>query len=800
MLRSIAVGLTALCGLAGCKFNETSGSSTYDGGFDAFAPQNPLLVATPASADFGMVDVGSRSAAKTVVVANVGPGTTGALGITLSGGGGFSIDTDGCTEMSLATTGSCSVSLRFAPKAVGLQSATLRVSGNPGGDAVVSLSGTGAGTGSLAIAPATDDYGPLAVGSTSAPFTFTVTNKGNAPTGAVTIALTGSDAEQFAAGPDLCTGKSLAPLASCTVAVSASPTTPGSKAATLTAQAAGENGTATASVTMNALAGPTFVINPPSYGFGPVVVGTPPGTGKTFTVENVSGVDAGVLPALALSGPNAQDFAIATNMCTTPLGPMGTCSFSLTFSPTTGMAESATLTASATGATSGQASVSGTGLAPAALTITPSSQPFAPLVQGAPASADVAFQVKNTGAVSTGMLTASLGGTNADQFGLGIDGCTGQTLGASGTCTVNAHFAPNLTGMPGGLQASLQVSGMPGGQTATTLTGTAIAPAHLTVTPTTKALGSVLQGGQGTDFPFLVANDGGATTGPLTVAISGVMMGDFGLGMDGCTGQTLGAAGTCTVYAHFAPGSSSRGAESATLTVGASPGGNVPVTLTGTALAPAQLSIGQSSVPQWTGVGVGTTSAPVTLTVQNSGDLPTGDISFPTSGGDSKDFFAVGPNPCTAPLQAGQSCMFQVEFVPSTAVGTESTTLEATSTTGGTATASLQGTGLWVLTLNMLNDPTMDPDAGQYCYPKYLTAATVVSSDGATCSIVNGASTACTWLYDDGTMITLSQGPTMYGQLTWQGCTPTVGVPNSPCSFSMTTNVDITADYCGHGG
>jgi hypothetical protein len=614
----------------------------------------------------------------------------------------------------------------------------------------------------------------------------------------VTVALSGSDAAEFALSSNQCNGKTLAPLASCTVSVSASPTTPGSKAATLTAQVAGQSGTATASLSANALAGPTFVINPPSYGFGPVAEGTPPGTGKTFTVQNVGGEDAGT-PAIAVSGPNAPDFAVAMNMCSTGLAPMGTCSFAVTFSPTTAMAESATVTASATGAMSGQASLSGTGLAPAALTITPPTQPFNPILQGGTPSADVPFQVKNTGSVTTGMLTVSLGGTNADQFGLGMDGCSGQTLAAGGTCTVYAHFAPTTsgTGMPGSLQASLQVSGTPGGQTAAMLTGTALGPAALSVSPTSQPLGSVGYLGTGTDFPFVVSNTGDVSTGPITVTISGTMSADFKLGTDGCTGNSLTKGTPCTVNAHFAPGGAYRGAESATLTVSASPGGSVPVMLTGTALAPAQLSFVQRTLPEWSGAAFGQVSAPVTFTVQNQGDQPTGTISFPTTGNNSKDFFAVAPNPCTAPLPGGQSCMFQVEFLPQMSLS-ESTTMEATSPTGGTAQLSLAGTALWVLTVNVVNV------ASANCpIPANAARGTVTSAPaGVNCAMTGPSlnmSNTCTYLYGNNTPLSLSATDAVPTgtSITW-AASPSLcaaGVP--PCAVNITANETVTANFCG---
>src|SRR5262249_27406871 len=156
--------------------------------------------------------------------------------------------------------------------------------------------------------------------------------------------------------------------------------------------------------------------------------------------QNTGGVTSQV-PAVAVGGANHGDFVVLSSTCTSALPALAECTFVLTFAPSTVGAESASLTVTATDATSGQAMVTGTGLAPSAIGISPTSQDFGPLVQGAPAGSDVPFTVTNTGGVATGTLTASLGGTNADQFGLGTDGCTGHTLAASASCTVNAHFA-----------------------------------------------------------------------------------------------------------------------------------------------------------------------------------------------------------------------------------------------------------------------------------------------------------------------------------------------------------------------
>ena len=140
------------------------------------------------------------------------------------------------------------------------------------------------------------------------------------------------------------------------------------------------------------------------------------------------------------------------------------------------------------------AALRGTGLAPAAVTITPGTQSFGTSAWGT-TGADMPFTVTNTGGVTTGPLTVGLSGSFASQFALGAQSdCAGATLAAAtGQCTVYVHFAPAspATGM---VQASLDVSGTPGGTTAATLSGDAEPPAQLAFGMGTYAFGSPTQG------------------------------------------------------------------------------------------------------------------------------------------------------------------------------------------------------------------------------------------------------------------------------------------------------------------
>jgi len=81
----------------------------------------------------------------------------------------------------------------------------------------------------LAISPGTRDFGTHPTATSSATQTFTVTNAGEAPSGIISTAIAGADADQFAKSADTCNGQVLAPGASCTLSASFAPTSTGAK-------------------------------------------------------------------------------------------------------------------------------------------------------------------------------------------------------------------------------------------------------------------------------------------------------------------------------------------------------------------------------------------------------------------------------------------------------------------------------------------------------------------------------------------------------------------------------------------
>src|SRR6185369_3035816 len=96
------------------------------------------------------------------------------------------------------------------------------------------------------------------------------------------------------------------------------------------------------------------------------------------------------------------------------------------------------------------------------------------------------------------------------------------------------------------------------------------------------------------------------------------------------------------------------------------------------------------------GVVVFGTSAPQTLTVQNTGGASSGALSVSLGGTDAA-LFALEPaaaGDCDgATLASGATCAVRLHFTPNT-VGAKSASLTVSSAAAGTATAALDGSGI----------------------------------------------------------------------------------------------------------
>jgi sugar lactone lactonase YvrE len=194
-----------------------------------------VLRVSPGTLEFGVQRPGTTSGAQTMTVSNAGgyPMTVGQIAIEGTNADQFVLAEDECSGHSVPPGGECEVELTFSPTAVGGQEASVQIP-TTALDTQIPLTGIGRDpTGLLSISPGNLAFGTVQTLTESPSQTVTVSNLGDAPLTLGQLTLAGSNADQFAVPGDGCSGKELAPAASCAVQVTFSPTTDGASEATL---------------------------------------------------------------------------------------------------------------------------------------------------------------------------------------------------------------------------------------------------------------------------------------------------------------------------------------------------------------------------------------------------------------------------------------------------------------------------------------------------------------------------------------------------------------------------------------
>ena len=199
-----------------------------------------IVTAAPNPTDLGMATVGSTSAIQSIVISNEGNVPTSFfIGIVAGGdSGSFQLLDENCTGAQLMPSGSCTAHVRFRPHAAGPKAAYLAFFGDSEGGAMVGLRGEGVAP-AVTLVPSAHDFGDQAAGGKSAGYTFAVRNDGAAPLDLGSVAIVGTDLDQFALAGDECTGETLAPGAECLIGVRFTPDSAGVKAARLRVLSAG---------------------------------------------------------------------------------------------------------------------------------------------------------------------------------------------------------------------------------------------------------------------------------------------------------------------------------------------------------------------------------------------------------------------------------------------------------------------------------------------------------------------------------------------------------------------------------
>ncbi|HEX5826160.1 MAG TPA: choice-of-anchor D domain-containing protein [Candidatus Limnocylindrales bacterium] len=318
---------------------------------------------------------------------------------------------------------------------------------------------------------------------------------------------------------------------------------------------------------------PVAVVAPTSLDFGSVTTGTTSAS-QDVTVSNTGQADLTVTGA-TIGGTDPTLFSITSNTCTTVTAG-GSCTIGVAFAPTAAGPAAATLSIdhNATGSPS-VVTLGGTGVLPGPLAaVTPTSLAFGSATTGTQTtSQDVT--VSNTGVADLTVTGATLTGTDPTEFTITANTCT--TVAAGGSCTISVAFGPSTAGAK---SASLSIAhNATGSPSLVALTGTGVAPAPPTTfsLPATQDFGSKAVGAS-TLKTVLVTNTG---PNPLIITSASAPAPFSNVTLGTCT-NPVAVGKTCKLTVTFAP--TSRGPQSATLTVVSSNATNSPQTmnLTGT--------------------------------------------------------------------------------------------------------------------------------------------------------------------------------------------------------------------------
>jgi hypothetical protein len=342
------------------------------------------------------------------------------------------------------------------------------------------LTGRGLAPAGLRIDPSSLDLGTSVVGS-KVSGTVTVTNTGDVATGTLTTSLDGAD---FSIIDDTCAKTTLAAGASCTITVQAQPGSEGVKNGSLGISSASPALSASGTVTTKAVPPGALSITPPEQAFTAALLGTL-GEEVTFTVRNTGGAPTGKLEA-TLSGTGSDQFRLVHNLCSgTVLPANATCALDVQFKPTARAAQSATLGVSGDPGGTATSSLSGVGLAQAALAGDATTFAFG-TVDVTQASLAQTWTITNKGDVASGALSTTVDG-DGGEFTV-TNGCGTAPLDAGKSCTIAVVFAPTSGGMKA---VTITVAGTPGGSASLMAQGTGRPPSPLMVATAGTGTGSV---------------------------------------------------------------------------------------------------------------------------------------------------------------------------------------------------------------------------------------------------------------------------------------------------------------------
>ena len=405
------------------------------------------ILSTPASKDFGRIQIGESSEWGVFTIKNNGSVNLTINNVYRTGANPyqFNITFDGCNGVTLTPLGTCVIDVVFSPTKQGTFGAYLAIASTDPNTPVldVPLSGS-TGEADISANPASFDFGSVALGDAVLQ-AFTISNNGNTNLVINNVYLTGANPLQFIIKYDPCKGVTVVPGATCTVDVEFAPTNAVVSTAYL-AVASNDPDTGILDVPLSGTGTGTSPLSsvPASHDFGSVALGA--SVTQAFTISNDGAVNLTV-DNVYLTGLDPSQFIITGDLCKgVTLAPAATCQVDVDFAPTLAVVSTADL--AITSAVNPQSpllvlALSGTGTGTSPLSSVPASHDFGSVTVGS-VSPFQAFTISNDGAVNLTVDNVYLTGLDPLRFNITANECLGVTLTPAATCLVDVEFAPTL--------------------------------------------------------------------------------------------------------------------------------------------------------------------------------------------------------------------------------------------------------------------------------------------------------------------------------------------------------------------
>jgi DNA-binding beta-propeller fold protein YncE len=339
-------------------------------------------------------------------------------------------------------------------------------------------------------------------------------------------------------------------------------------------------------------------------------------------------------------------------------------------------------------------------------------------VQVGQASGAIPLTVENDGSAALAIEGhPQLAGADPRAFEVTSDACAEVSLAPGETCVVDVRFIPQA---PGVASAKLELrDNANGSPQSVTLGGSGTAPSAQ-LSSARLNFGQIASGDVSSSQTVTLTNAGQA---PLHLAASAVTLGGsqpgaFKLTGDGCSGQTLQPAGSCSVTVAFAPTQASTSYAATLAFADNASGSPQSLALEGSSAPPpppADVTVSPDSL-QFYGAG-GKPSVAQAVLVANPGDQRA-HITSVSLGGASPTAFAVTADGCsgqTLEPQGASTCTIAVQFVASEPGQYFATLLIGNDAPDGTQTVALSGSTSGTITGKVLNAADGDaPLAGAF--------------------------------------------------------------------------------------